>query len=573
MKNFLSRRMPWSIACLAALFFADGRIAPAQSTERARPRLAVLVIFDQMRGDYPARWHELFGKGGFRRLQDEGAWFVNCHYPYALTTTGPGHGTFLTGCSPAVHGIVGNDFRLYSSGKVVQCATSERYRLVGLPELPPGNPKAKTPEAGGTTEHMLAPTLSDELKLATGGNARVVGLSLKERSALLPAGPKADAVYWFDDYSGTFVTSTFCRDRLHRWVADFNRERPADRRFGKDWLKLRPDLDYARYSGADDAVGEGSGHEQKRTFPHPTTGGLTAPGKKYYDALTTSPAGNELLLELAKRAIVAEHLGEDDIPDLLTISFSSNDLVGHAWGPDSQEVLDMTLRTDLLLADLLGFLDEHVGKNRYLLALCSDHGVCPVPEVARSQGKEAVRLLPAYLGKAAEDLLSKTLGVQLEKNEKWIAATPNFSVYLDQALIKKHRLELARVSAVLADWLLKQNGIMSVYSRSQLLGELPVEDRIGRRLQKSFHPDRCGDLFLIFKPYVLATTYLSGTSHGSPHFYDTHVPLMVFGTGVNPGKRYDEVTPQAIAAILANGLGIKPPAKAEAPVPGKLFNE
>ncbi|MFL5338643.1 MAG: alkaline phosphatase family protein [Gemmataceae bacterium] len=544
------------------------------------PKLAVLVVFDQMRGDYLARWQELYGSDGFRRLEMEGAWFANCHYPYAMTATGPGHASILSGCSAERHGIVANNWYDRQQAAAVYCATAPRYeRVPPVPktvpvsfekaddkkEADPFEPKAK---GFGAPVRMLAPTLGDVIKSATAGKAKVIGLSLKDRSALLPCGQKPDGCYWFD--RGQFVTSTYYRDRLHPWVTKFNDEKVSDRWFGQTWRRLRPDLDYIKYSGPDDVVGEGKGFNQGRVFPHPM-GQQAEIGSEYYAALACSPFGNELLLELARRAVVDEKLGQRDVPDLLVISFSSNDLIGHAWGPDSQEVLDVTLRSDLIVRDLLRFLDQHVGKGRYALALTADHGVCPIPEVSQQAGRPAARLTPLGLFSAAEKHLSEKFAAGTEDTTRWIEAANEGGVYLNQRAITARGLKVDDVANELAAWLAQQPGLLTAYTRSRLLGQIPVTDEIGRRVQKSFHPDRSGDVLVVPRPYHFVVSLKAGTTHGSPHPYDTHVPLLAFGPGVRGGRRDDAVTPQAAAAILAKMLGVPTPAKAEATVPVGLF--
>jgi hypothetical protein len=531
-------------------------------------RLAVLVVFDQMRGDYLERWQDLFEPDGFRRLQEQGAWFQNCHYPYAGTITGPGHASLSTGTSPFRHGIVGNDWFDRAAGTSRYCVASARYDRV--PPLPPaGSARTKPRPKGVAPDLLLAPTLGDALKEATGGRGRVVSLSFKDRAAVLMAGHRPDACYWLDESTGDFVTSTYFRGVPHAWVTEFNRARPSDRWFGHDWTRLRPDLAYESYSGPDDAAGEGKGIGQGRTFPHPLTGGVPRPGPKYYQALYNSPFGNELLLQLAERALDAEHLGQGETPDLLCLSFSSNDAIGHCWGPDSQEVLDVTLRSDRIVAELLQHLDHTVGHDRYMLVLSADHGVCPLPEVARSQGKAAGRISALMLTGDVERFLARTFGGE---KARWLEATSYPWIYLNRKLLRERQLEASRVEEALAGWLRKQPGIEAAYTRTQLMRGLPGDDPIGQAVWRSFHPDRCGDVAVVLKPYYLPSAPLAtGTTHGTPHSYDTHVPLLVYGRGVQPGVHRKPVTPQASAAILAQALGIPPPAAAEAPVPEGLF--
>jgi hypothetical protein len=534
-----------------------------------RPALAVLVVFDQMRGDYLTRWEGQFGEGGFRRLGRDGAWFQDCHYPYALTVTGPGHASIATGCSPMKHGIVANDWYDRAAGQSVYCVGTDRYERV-----PPGPAAASDapgkPPRGSSPDRLLSPTLGDALKDATSGAARVVALSFKDRAAVLPGGRRADACYWLDTNTGTFVTSTYYADQVNPWVTAFNHARPADRWFGHTWERLRPDLDYAAYSGPDDVPGEGTGAAQGRTFPHPLTGGATRPGSKYYAALYNSPFGNNLLLDLVKRAIDGEHLGRHDAPDLLCVSFSCNDPVGHCWGPDSQEVMDVTLRSDRIVRDLLAYLDARVGKGRYVLALTADHGVCPLPEVSQAQGKEAARVAPEQLTRRAEEALDASFGANPGK-ARWLAATPYPWIYLNQDVLRRRGLQSSGVEEAMAGWLKEQPGIQSAITRGQLLRGVPSEDASGQAVRRSFRPERSGDVFVLLKPYHLLTGALTGTTHGTPHPYDTHVPLLVYGPGIRPGVRRDAVTPQAAAAILAHALEIPPPADAEAPVPEDLF--
>jgi hypothetical protein len=543
------------------------KASAAPAAEDGRVRLAVLVVFDQLRADYLSRWQDLFGADGFRRLERDGAWFQNCYYPYAVTVTGSGHASIPTGTSPATHGIVENEWYDRTAGELVYCVTSDRYR-----QVPPPLPllQSKKKPAGASPDRLLAPTLADALKAATGGKGRVVALSFKDRSAVLPGGRQPDACYWFDPTGGTFVTSTYYRDRVHPWVDDFNRGKPGDRWFGHDWTRLRLDLDYEQHSGPDDQDGEGRGILQGRTFPHPMTAALTAPGGLFYQALYTSPFGNELLLDFVKRAVDAEELGRHDAPDLLCVSFSSNDAIGHVWGPDSQEVLDVTLRSDAIVRDLLAHLDARVGKGRYVLALTADHGVCPLPEVSRRQGRDAGRLPLDFLAGKAETFLDDTFGAA-DGKDRWLETAPPPWVYLNRKLLDQRGLKSSQVESALAGWLKKQPGIQTVYTRSQLVQGVPAGDAVGQAVLRSFYPERCGDLMIVLKPYWLFSSLLMSTTHGTPHDYDTHVPLLVYGPGVKAGVRQDAVTPQAVAAILAHGLGIEPPAKADAPVPSDLF--
>lgn len=566
------RRRRW-LPVLILVLLTQGRAAAQAQPEPAVPRLAVLVVFDQMRGDYLDRWGKHFADDGFRRLEREGAWFTHCHYPYAVTFTAAGHASFLTGCSPVKHGIIANEWYDRASGEVIYCVDSARYQQVPPAAVEAGQPRSKLRADGASPDRLLAPSISDVLKAATDGKAKVVALSMKDRSAVLPGGRRPDACYWFDSSIGGFVTSTYYRDRVHSWVADFNQARPADRWFNKDWTRLHPSLDYARDSSADDSPGEGKGVLQGRTFPHPLDGGLLKPGQAYYEALYTSPFSNNLLLDLAKRAIEAEGLGRDDVPDLLSISFSANDAIGHIWGPDSQEVLDVTLRSDLIVKDLLTFLDKTVGPGRYVLALSADHGVCPLPETAQAKGEQAVRLVPKALALRIEEFMHASFGKAADDRARWLDAFQDPWVYFNHDLLRERKLEPAQVESALARWLKQQPEVLTAYTRTQLSYQLPPDDVMGERYRRSFHPERSGDVAVVVKPGSLITRFLDGTTHGSPHPYDTHVPLLVLGPGIPGGIRVEPVSPQAIAPIFAALLRLKSPAAAEVPVPDSLFRK
>jgi hypothetical protein len=568
------RFRPGLFAVVMTSFLVLAMLAFPDSSETAQagpdqPKLVVLVVFDQMRAEYLTRWQELFTKEGFGRLQKDGAWFQNCHYPYAFTLTAAGHASLATGCTPSKHGIIANDWYDPIKREEVSAVRGERYPLV-----------PKLTLADGTVAGA-APTLRRQLSVGDGlpktAKAKVVSLSIKDRAAIMMAALRAAACYWFDTIRGLFVTSTYYRDSLHPWVLEFNKQRLPDKYFGKDWNRLRDDLDYAKWSGPDDQPGEGTGYKQGTTFPHSMTGGLEKPGRAYYDAFTLSPYGSEVLLELAKRAIAAEELGQRDATDLLCLSFSSNDLVGHCWGPDSQEVLDMTLRSDLLMKDLLSHLDEHVGKGRYVLVMTADHGVAPLAEVAKAQGKEAGRVSPNQLATKAMELLQEKFAKGAEPLP-WIESLGPGWVYLNHEVLKERGLAAEKVEQVLADWLRQQPGIAAAYTRKRLEEGPFKDDPIGEAVRLSYYPDCSGDVALVLKPYYMMSGPLTDkrqnayrATHGTPYDFDTHVPLLVYGSGIQAGIHHERVAPLATAAILARSLGIPPPPAAEYPVPQGVY--
>jgi hypothetical protein len=298
-------------------------------------------------------------------------------------------------------------------------------------------------------------------------------------------------------------------------------------------------------------------------------GGLTQPGRAYFDTVEASPFGNDLLLDFALRALDAEQLGKHDNPDFLSISFSSNDIISHQYGPDSQEVMDITLRSDLTVRDLLNALDQRVGKGRYVVALSADHGVCPLPEVSAAKGIDARRLNPGPITASCLTFLRQTYN-STEGRPAWIDNQALPWIYLNHKAITARGLQPADVAEALAGHLRKQPGIQAVYTRKQLESSIATDDAYGQRMRKTYHPDRCGDLAIVTKPYDLLSTTTTGTSHGTPHPYDTHVPLLVAGPGLPVGSSDEAVTPQAVVPIFAQLTGIAPPSGCDTPLPARM---
>lgn len=518
-------------------------------------KLAVLVVFDQLRGDYLPRWQQYFPAGGFERFLTAGGWYSQCYYPYAITTTGPGHAAIATGTTPARNGIINNEWYDRTAGASAYCAGSDRFDNV-TSSLARSGRSSKT--QSGSPERMIGSTVGDHLK-ASGRGGKVIGVSLKDRSAIFPAGRFADAAYWF---SSEFITSTYYRDVLPPWVRSFNASRYQDQWFGQQWTRFRPDLDYNAIIGPDRCPGARDRYGLGPTFPHPVTGGKPTLTKSYYEALTATPFGNDLLLEFAKQCIVAEQLGQRGTADLLTISFSSNDLLGHIFGPDSHEVFDVTLRSDRTMADLFAFLDDRVGSGNYLVVVTADHGIAPLPEMSAAKGLPAKRVPLEPLRTGAEQALTAKYGKPIGTSRqpaRWIEDVEFPWFYLNLRQIAAHRLDRAEVAASLADWLRQQSDIHRAFTAEEL--SKPLQDSIARLARESYHPERSGDVCALLHPYCLLSTSTSqsGTHHGSPYDYDRHVPLLVYGPGQPRGEQPEPVTPMEAATILARALGVKKP--------------
>lgn len=531
----------------------------------ARGKLVVLLVFDQMRGDYLDRWQPLFGTDGFRKLEADGVRFSDAHLPYAAASTAPGHASIATGAPPAVHGIVENDWYDRKQGRKVYCAYGDRpYERV------PRNPDAgsRTTEIiGMAPDRLLAPTVADALRAATGGKGRAVSLALKDRAAVLMGGKEPAACYCFDTDTGQFHTSAYYRERPHSWVERFNRTNAADRWFGQAWTRFGDAATYDRLAGPDDAPGEYAG-SRGAAFPHPLSLNQREPNGRYYGALESSPFANELLWELAKVAIEEEHLGRGDAPDLLMLGFSANDVIGHAWGPDSHEVLDVTVRSDRLVAAVLAHLTATLGPDHFAVIVTADHGVCPLPEHAVKEHPAAERFEFGSEYGALGAALDAAFGRHEGGPGKWVERVDPPWIYLDRKAAVGRDLPAEELERYAARWVGNRPRSVAAFARHQIAGP-PLADPLGRMVQLSFHPDRCGDVCVVTKPYTLWTgKTLTGTNHGTPHAYDTHVPILALGAGVPKlGRRTGRVSSLLVAPIVCRALGIDPPVGAAEPLP------
>ena len=424
-------------------------------------------------------------------------------------------------------------------------------------------------DLGFSPDQLLAQTVADKLKEVS-GKSKVVSLSLKDRTAAMMGGRKPDALYCFDTRDGKFHTDTYYRDRVHPWIEEFNAAGTVNQWFDKPWMRFHPNLDYHALTGSPNpAPGGGYGIKQHNSFPHPMANGATPGSSPYYEAVEISPYGNELLFDLVKKAIVAEKLGGGDTADLLCVSFSSNDLIGHVWGPDSWEVLDITLRSDQLIAEFLSFLDATLGKDRYTLIVTADHGVCELPEQGRSKTARRVMMEMGnneiYTPLTAA--LNELYGIPSGGPTQWFAATEVKVrdrlwpwIYLNERVLGSRREQVAES---VRDWFEGQPFIQAAFTRRDIEAvdlQKVAPLSIAAKLKRSYRPDRCGDVIAVPKPGVLVTTYKTGTNHGTPHLYDAHVPVLAIGRGIPVvGKKGEKTSSLIVAPLTARALGIDPP--------------
>jgi arylsulfatase A-like enzyme len=512
----------WTALCVVVALTAT-LCAPLRSRASAyngHPKLIVVIVIDQFRGDYLERYHDQFGDAGFRLLLDHGAYFPNCNYNYANTRTAPGHSTLFTGAYSNGHGIAANEWWDPKKKKMVTSVEDDDTKFVGLPEA----------KAGASPHNLMADTLGDELKLATQGKARVFGVSLKDRGAIIPAGFAGDAAYWIDAKSGVWVTSTYYRNDLPRWVQDFNSNRPA-KYWDREWKNSRGEL---LASTAHRKAKDGS-------------------DAGFYEVVGGTTFGNEYELEFAKELVVYENVGRGPATDLLAISLSPNDILGHRVGPDSPEMAQMALDLDHELANFFNFLGHQVGLADVWIALSADHGVSSLPDAVKK-----LHIPAANVGASkAEEQINAAI------TAKFFAGHPAPYVKLDyplawldqDAFIASHIHERDAEAAV--GEAMKQVGLRDYYTKSQLAaGEAP-NTPLGRKYLNSYSPH--GSWFVMGVPEIYTVGPGGGTDHTSPYNYDTHVPLALYGLPFQAGTYRTNVETIDLAPTLASLLGINAP--------------
>jgi hypothetical protein len=524
----------------------------AQPAPAARPRLVVAIAVDQLRGDYMDRFRPYFGRGGFNLFLQRGAWFAEARHDHATTSTCPGHAVILTGSYGSVNGIIANNWFNVRTGQQEYCAQDPGAALLGVEG------------AGRSPRNLHGATVGDLLKIGTGGASRVIAISAKDRSAIMMGGHLADGAYWMVDT--LFTTSTYYRRDLPAWVREFNASRTISSAFGRKWERLLPASAYASV-GPDDIPAETDEAGMGRTFPHPIGTGSSI-NRDFVEAFDQSPFSNDALAELAMRAITAERLGRDSAPDLLAISFSANDRVGHAYGPDSHEVMDITLRLDRTLERLFGFLGRTVGLANVVIVLTADHGVAPMPEVLQRlrPGVRARRLHPDSVTGAVIRGLDARFG---PASDGWIAHHDFPHLYLNQAALAAKRIPVAQAEAVAQAALAALPGIHEVLTATELARQR-VEG-VATPEVHSYHPERGGHLYYQTEPYLFVDGGSSGTDHGSRWLYDQQVPVLWYGAAIRAGIHQTPAAVADIAPTLSAILGLAAPGGAQGRVLAEML--
>ncbi len=503
------------------------------------PRLVVGIVVDQMRYDYLYRYYDKFGSDGFRRMMDKGFNCRNNHYHYAATYTGPGHAAVYTGSAPALNGIVGNDFYDRNLGRMLYCTDDSTVSTVG-----------NTGSAGKMSpQNLLVTTITDQLKLATDGRAKVIGIALKDRGAILPAGHAANAAYWFDSKDGNWISSTFYQKDLPQWAKDFNAQKRPDQFLSRKWEPVLPLPQYVASTADDEPFENSMPGETKPIFPHEFA--AQAGGAKY-EVLRTSPYGDELTKEFALAALKGEQLGKHPDTDFLAVSFSSPDYVGHAFGTHAVETEDEYIRLDRQLADLFTQLDATVGKGNYTAFLTADHGAADVPAFSQLYKIPAQVKPSGEVSDAVKAALTKAYGPS-----QFLLAYYNQEIYLDNALLASKKIPMEEVYALIRATLLKQKGIVNVINFHNLSNSAIPELQMNL-LRNVYHPNRSGDFYVVLQAGWFEGR-AKGTTHGTTYAYDTHVPLLFYGWGVTPGQTFRRTQIADIAPTLAALLSILEP--------------
>jgi len=447
--------------------------------------------------------------------------FTSARYEHYPTVTAIGHSTFLSGATPSISGIIGNEWYEREERHEVTSVSDSKSKLLG-----------GLPSEGSSPHRLLVSTVGDELKIANNGKSHIIGISLKDRAAILPAGHMANGAYWFDAATGHFVSSTFYLPELPGWVSEFNQTHPADRFAGVTWLDHK----------------------------------LPTDPKVLYQSLAASPFGNDLVEMFAERALQAEQLGKHDVPDILAVSFSSNDYVGHQVGPDAPEVHEVSVHTDKLLGQLFEAIDRQIGLGNVLVVLAADHGVAPLPEVNAARHMPGGRVSLSVVAKAVNDALVQKYG-----DGKWVLSSADASFYFNQALIAQKKLDPVEVDRTAQQAALEVPHVFRAYTRDQLTGGSSLEDQVGRRVLNGFYPRRSADMEVLLEPYWIFAA--SGATHGSTFTYDAHVPVIFMGAGIRPGRYYQPIAINDVAPTLAAILEVDPPSGSVGRVLSEIFSE
>ena len=516
-----------------------------------RPKLVVGIVVDQMKMEYLYRFESDFSENGFKRLMKNGYTFHNAHYNYMPTYTAPGHASIYTGTTPSIHGIVGNDWFNRTLKKDMYCTDD-----AAVSTLVPGTET----EGKMSPRNLQSTTMTDELKLSTNFKGKVIGISIKDRGAILPAGHFADWAFWYTK-TGEFISSNYYGEKMPTWTDDFNKEKNYIPYTEKGWGLLKPKEVYNE-SLPDDNPYEGKLYKKTPFFPYNMKEMLdnNDPG-----VIRVSPYGNNLLADFAKRAIEKEELGKDEITDFLALSFSSTDYIGHTFGPRSIEIQDTYLRLDETIADFLNYLDKTVGKDNYLVFLTADHAGAENSSFLKDNKYKVDNINYKNVSADLKEFSKTTFSDDL------ILKYDNFNVFFDLDLIKSKGLDLTKVKQLFKEYLYTKEYVKRVYTEEEILAGSPNDELLGF-VSNGYDPTQNGELYFVYKPGYLEYS-ATGTTHGSPYTYDTHVPVIFYGWHIKKGESHEKKYITQIAPTVSQLLKITMPNSTKCEVLTELFTK
>ena len=514
-----------------------------QLNAQERPKLVVGIVVDQMKMEYLQRFYSDFSDKGFKRLLNDGFSFENMHYNYMPTYTAPGHSSIYTGTTPAIHGIVGNEWFSRKENKSVYCTDDASVSTIG---------NGTKDEGEMSPKNLLCTTVTDELRMSTNFKGKVIALSLKDRGAILPGGHFANWAFWHSK-TGDFISSTFYGPTLPQWVTEFNNEKHYLPYFEKGWNLLKPAGVYNE-SLTDDNPYEGKLYGSKKpVFPYNLKEMFE---KNDASVIRSTPFGNDFLAEFAMRAIEKENLGKDDITDFLTVSFSSTDYVGHLLGPRSMELQDTYLRLDQTIETFLNYLDKSVGKGNYLLFLTADHAGAENVNYLKDNKYNVNSISPKDIRTNLKEFSVKTFGIDVVLNYS------SFNLFFDKGIIKSKNLDLATVKEEFKQYLMTLDYVKRVYTEEEILNSSGADFYLNF-IYKGYDPTQNGDIVILDKPGYIEYQG-TGTSHGTTYTYDTHVPALFYGWNIKKGKSFNKKDITQIAPTVSQKIQISLPNSTEA---------
>ena len=503
-----------------------------------RPKLVVGIVIDQMRWDYLYRYQKRYTDGGFKRLLNEGFSCENTVIPYVPSVTAIGHTCIYTGSVPSIHGIAGNNF--VKNGEKVYCTDDDTVKPVG-----------SNSEAGlMSPRNLWVTTIGDEMKIASNGRAKVVGVALKDRASILPAGHNPDGAFWFDDKSGNFITSTHYMNQLPKWVEAFNSKKLPEHHLSEKWTTLYPKDTYTESTSDENEYENGIKKGVKATLP------LNLPElyKKYgYNIIRNTPFGNSLTFDMAKAAIDGEQLGADDETDLLAVSCSSTDYIGHQVGTHAVETEDTYLRLDKAIADFLSYLDAKVGKGNYLVFLSADHGAMNNARFLQDRRIPAGNWDDGVAAKKLNEMIAK----EFPNTSDLVKTVMNYQVFFNREVIKNQHLDFAKIKQTVVDFLKEDSCVLYACDMEKTMTE-SIPEEVKYRIVNGYNRERSGDIQIVLKPNFY-THGMKGTDHGAWNLYDTHIPLVFMGWGIKHGATTKRTFMTDIAPTIGALIHVQAP--------------